>query len=62
MEVPIWDYLDYDKMLADFNEEFGLDAKCLGDIESGEINEVDPEVIARRDCTGQKYFVFYEKV
>jgi hypothetical protein len=59
-EVPIYDYFNCDKLLEAFNEEFGLDADSLACIESGDINEVDPEVIARRDITGQKYFSFYE--
>jgi hypothetical protein len=57
-EVDISEYLNWDGLLEGFNEEFGTDAKCIMDIESGDINELDPEVIARRDIAGQKHFVF----
>jgi len=58
-EVPIYDYLDYDKMLEDFNDHFETDAKSIvDDIESGDVDETDPEVIARRDLIGQKLFNF----
>jgi hypothetical protein len=58
-EVYIDEYIDWDKLLEGFNEEFETTAiSIVDDIESGEIGEVDPEVIARRDLVGQKHFNF----
>ncbi len=58
-EVYISEYIDYDKMIEDFNEEFGTTAKSIrDDIETGNVDETDPEVIARRDLIGQNHINF----
>ena len=46
-------------MIEDFNEEFGTTAKSIrDDIETGNVDETDPEVIARRDLIGQNHINF----
>ncbi len=51
-------YIDYGKMLEDFNEEFGTSCTCLEDIELSIGIEANCEVLARKDLTGQKHFKF----
>ncbi len=54
-EVYIGEFIDFDKMLEDFNEEFGTDCKSMEDVENA---AVDPEELARRDIEGQKFIEF----
>jgi hypothetical protein len=57
--VYISEYIDWGKMIEDFNDNFETNAKSIrDDIETGNIDETDPEVIARRDLVGQKLFNF----
>ena len=53
-EVYISEFIDYDKLIENFNDNFGTTCKGLDDVENGIGISADPEEIARRDIAGQR--------
>lgn len=60
-EVYINEFINYDKMIDDFNEEFGTIASDINEVELGigiYPEDFDPEELARKDLVGQNHFNF----
>ena len=55
-DVYIGDYIDYEKMIEDFNDEFDTDAGPISDIENGLVDV--PKDVPKKDCIGQSLFKF----
>lgn len=55
-EVYIGEFIDYEKLISDFNEEFGTSCTSIEDIELGA--DAGPEEVARRDIKGQSLMQF----